>query len=221
MGDDVKSLLQRCKLEQHFQYLTTKGFGSWESLQLLDQSDYEQLQAIPYGHFKLLIKTIQKYSKQQNISASDKKIRPKYKQFLKSLNKIPKPDNIFDNIDKQIAKYSEIKQQYLTNWSIHQQYHAKISKFIKTTGQSEIDALIQPEEIRQFIITMQKLNGSLQQLLQNMGNTTYDINNINNFQRNELENLNLDELLALAMSFFPNLRWNKNNEWCRYCGSRG
>eukprot|EP01084_Bolivina_argentea_P250292 419289_1 len=32
----------------------------------------------------------------------------------------------------------------------------------------------------------------------------YDINNINNFQRNELENLNLDELLALAMSFFPN-----------------
>ena len=130
MSDELKAILSRCKLEQHFDYLATKGFGTWESLQLLDQSDFEQLQGIPYGHFKLIIQTIQQYTKEQNIASGDKKIRPKYKQFLKLLNKIQSPDDVFNNIDKQINKYQEIKQQYLENWALHQQYHSKISNFI-------------------------------------------------------------------------------------------
>lgn len=131
MSQELKTILSRCNLNQHYDYLSTKGFGSWESLQLLDQSDFEQLQGIPYGHFKLLIQTIQQYIKEQNMSIGDKKIRPKYKQFLKSLNKIQDPKNVFDNIDKQINKYQEIKQQYLENWTIHQQYHGKITNFLK------------------------------------------------------------------------------------------
>eukprot|EP01083_Nonionella_stella_P019061 52985_1 len=178
MSQQLKDVLTSCKLEQHFDYLTTKGFGSWDALQLLDASDFEQLQAIPYGHFKLLLQTIQKHSKNHDTSGyqaaqKQKKIRPKYKQFLKSLNKIPKPDNIFDNVDKQIARYHELKQQYLTNWTIHQQYHAQISSYLSTTTGS--NAPIQPEQVKQFLNTMQKLNGSLQHLLQEMGNTNYDL----------------------------------------------
>ena len=130
MSNELKTILSRCKLEQHHEYLATKGFGTWQSLQLLDQSDFEQLQGIPYGHFKLLIQTIKQYTKEENIASGDKKIRPKYKQFLKLLNKIQSPNDVFDKIDKQINKYQEIKQQYLENWALHQQYHSKISNFI-------------------------------------------------------------------------------------------
>ena len=33
-----------------------------------------------------------------------------------------------------------------------------------------------------------------------------------------LSSLSLDELLQKALTFWPNLRWNEDNEWCRYCG---
>lgn len=31
----------------------------------------------------------------------------------------------------------------------------------------------------------------------------------------------VDELLQMALTVKPNLRWNKDGEWCRYCGARG
>ena len=121
-------------MEQHYQYLTTKGFGSWESLQLLDQSDFDQLQGIPYGHFKLLIQTIQQYAKEQHLSPNNHHtIRPKYKQFIKSLDKIPTPEHLFTSVDEQINKYNQIKQQYLDNWTTHNQYHSKMTAFLKNS----------------------------------------------------------------------------------------
>ena len=108
---ELKEILTKCKLEEHYNYLYTKGFNSWDSLKLLDTSDFDQLSGIQYGHLKLIIQTIQQYSKEHNLSVADKKIRPKYKQFLKSLKKVQKPDNLFSNIDKQISKYQEIKQK--------------------------------------------------------------------------------------------------------------
>lgn len=59
-----------------------------------------------------------------------------------------------------------------------------------TASQSEIDAPVTSEEVRQFLASMQKLNASLQQLLQNMGNANYDVNsneileNMTNISRN-------------------------------------
>ena len=133
MSEELRAILQRCNLEQHYSYLSTKGFGSWDALQLLDKSDFEQLQAIPYGHFKMLVTAVGQYAKEQNLSAGDRRIRPKYKQFLKSLNKIPRPEHMFGNVDRQIARYQELKQEYLTQWSVRQQFHAQISKYIKTS----------------------------------------------------------------------------------------
>eukprot|EP01083_Nonionella_stella_P028481 78438_1 len=52
--------------------------------------------------------------------------------------------------------------------------------------------------------------------------TTFDYRNRIDrlFNRNELQTMSLDELLAKAMAFDPDLRWNIENKWCRYCGAR-
>eukprot|EP01083_Nonionella_stella_P026107 71887_1 len=39
-------------------------------------------------------------------------------------------------------------------------------------------------------------------------------------KRLDLEAQNLDFLLAQTMSLHPSLRWDCDNEWCRYCGAR-
>ena len=175
MSEVLAKILTRCNLQQHRDYLSTKGFDRWEALKCLEntQTDYQQLQEIPYGHFKMLVATIKKYESEVEVErvTEDKLLHPKYKQFLKSLNSIPCPDSMFTNIDRQIARYQELKQKYEENWAVHQLYQSKISQFITTNGMT---APVTAEEVTHFLSSMQKLDGSLQDLLQNMGDTEWN-----------------------------------------------